>query len=193
MPSRSKANIEAMMCQIREWDSSHKKKALEFAEKIGEEGLFELLHAIRRWYSGQTMARLIHSYRDDLKDAMDLEPEDAVGCFRGFKVPEDDPLADVEEGDEITIPVSRNHKFSSWSLDKELVNRFSGKSKGKVGLIIRLMDTDDIEPVLAPPSKTSAWFNALYEFVIGKSFRPTEGEYLIQGGSINVKVVRVKR
>jgi hypothetical protein len=191
MPARSKANIEDMEL-IESWDSPHRAKALKFVKKTTPEGLFEILHSMRRWYSGQTMARLLASYRKELSEVMDLDPSDAVGCFRGFKVPDDSSLAEHEEGDEFTLEITRNHSFSSWSLTEKPTHGFSGKSKGKIGLIIKLVNGKGIKPVLAPPERTSEWFNALYELIIGKSFRPTEQEYLIQGSSARVQIVKKK-
>lgn len=193
MPARNKKNIDAMMKIIFDWRSKHKNKALKFAEDITPLALFEILHGIRRWYSGQTMARLLRSYHNELCEVMDLDPEDAIGIFRGFKVPRDHKYAKLKEGDEFTLPVTRNRGFSSWSTTKDATNRFSGKTKDKIGLIIQLIDTDNVMPILAPPERTSLWFNKLYSKVIGDSYRQTEGEYLIFGSGLRVKVVKVKR
>ena len=192
MPSRSAANVQDFLDDLHDWRSSHRDVALDFAEDVGPDQLFELLHAIRRWYSGQTMARLIHAQRSILQEVMAIEPEDAVGIYRGFKVDRDDELADADEGEVFTIPVTRNHGFSSWSTSSDVVNRFSGSGRGKVGIVVRLASPEWITPVLAPPEETEAWFNALYERVIGSSFRPTEGEYLIHGTKYAGEIVRVK-
>ncbi len=193
MPSRSKANIQNMMSGIQSWDSPHKDKALSFAQEIGEDKLFDLLHSMRRWYSGQTMARNLLNHQDSLSAVMKLSPQDALGVYRGFKVDKTSPLANLEVGQELVIPVTRNHGFSSWSTSEEATNKFSGGGKGKVGIIIRLADHKNITPVLAPPSHTEDWFNELYHRAIGTSFRPKEGEYLIHAPEVKVKVVRVKR
>ena len=192
MPSRSAANVDDFLDDLEEWRSAYRDTALDFADDVGPDQLFELLHAIRRWYSGQTMARLIYSQREILRNVMAIEPCDAVGVYRGFKVDVDDVLADADEGEVFTIPVTRNHGFSSWSTDPNLVNRFSGSGRGKVGIIVQLASPEWITPVLAPPEETEAWFNALYERVIGSSFRPTEGEYLIHGTKYVGEIVRVK-
>ena len=181
------------MDKIRSWDSAHKNKALEFAEKVTPLTLFEMLHSMRRWYSGQTMARKLDQHHDALRSVMDLEPADVGGVFRGFKVPKDHALAKVAPGDILTMPVTRNHGVSSWSLTEAPTNRFSGASRSRVGLIVKLIDSENIKPLLAPPEHTEDWFNALYAHVIGHSFRPKEQEYLVSAPSLKVEVVRVKK
>jgi hypothetical protein len=193
MPARTKSNISAMMAAVHGLEEEHRKPALAFAEKVTPAGLFDILHSMRRWYSGQTMARKLVEHQGNLSSAMKLFPEDAVGVYRGFKVPKDDPLAQLTVGQTITLPVTRNHGVSSWSTTEAPTNRFSGGGNGKVGLIVKLVDGEGITPILAPPSHTEPWFNALYAKAIGKSFRPTEGEYLISAPHVKVEVVRVKR
>lgn len=193
MPARTRANISAMMTLVHELEEPHRKPALAFAEKVTPGGLFDILHSTRRWYSGQTMAKTLIEHRDKLRGVMKLEPEDAVGSFRGFKVPKDDPLAKVQVGQTLMLPVARNQGISSWSTQQEATNRFSGGGNGKVGLIVKLVGGEGIKPLLAPPAHTAPWFNALYEKVIGKSFRPTEGEYTIAAPKVKVEVVRVKK
>lgn len=193
MPPRTKANVNAMMESLRTWDSPHKEQALQFAEKVTPVGLFELLHGMRRWYSGQTMTRVLHEKRDALSSVMQLKPTAAKGAYRGFKVPKDNPLAKVQVGQTIKLDVTRNRNISSWSLTEAPTNKFSGGGKGKVGLIVKLVDTKGATPLLAPPEKTAPWFNEMYSHLIGTSFRPKEQEYLISGPSLKVEVVRVKR
>jgi hypothetical protein len=189
MPPRSFTNVQGMVDVI----ANYAPCALDFMERVSPQALFEILHSMRRWYSGQTMARALLSHRDDLRSVMKLEPKDAVGVYRGFKVPKDNPLACSKPGDRMTIPVQRNHGFSSWSLTEAPTHRFSGASAGKVGLVVRLVDGRGVVPALAPPERTSKCFNAMYEAVVGRSFRPTEQEYLIYAPRISVEVVRVKR
>ena len=193
MPARTFANYQSMVDGVANTPGPHSSAALRFMEHVSPEDLFEILHSMRRWYSGQTMARALHTYREDLRSVMKLEPRDVLGIYRGFKVSKDDPLARLKPGDKVVIPVTRNHGFSSWSLTEAPTHRFSGAGKGKVGLVVRLIDGKGVEPVLAPPERTTKWFNALYESLIGRSFRPTEGEYLIHAPRITVQVVRVKR
>lgn len=192
MPARSGANVQDFLDDLHDWRSSHRDTAIDFAEDVGPDQLFELLHAIRRWYSGQTMARIIHAQRDVLRQVMAIEPDDALGLYRGFKVDVDQVPDDLEEGDLFDIPVTRNHGFSSWSTSRDVVDRFSGGGRGKVGVVVRLAYSDGITPVLAPPEATEAWFNALYERVIGSSFRPTEGEYLLHGTMYTGEIIRLK-
>ena len=163
------------------------------AEELSDKKLFVLLHSIRRWYTGQTMTRKLIEHNEHLGRVMRLRPDDAVGVYRGFKVPNKSPLAKLEVGQKVTIPVTLNRGISSWSMDMDATNRFSGGGKGKTGIIIKLIDSKGVKPLLAPPERTKKWFNALYERSIGKSFRPKEGEYLIEAPEIRVEVVRVKR
>lgn len=193
MPARTKANILGLSAQVKSLEGPHREQAVKFMEDVGPEKLFEMLHSMRRWYSGQTMARAILTHRESLSEAMKLDPADVIGIFRGFKVPKDHELASAQVGQKLEIPVTRNHGFSSWSTTEAPTNRFSGGGKGKVGLIVKLVDSKGVTPVLAPPTHTEPWFNELYLKTIGKSFRPTEGEYLIAAPKINVEVVRVKR
>ena len=193
MPARTPRAIEAFLQRIRTWQSPHRAHALAFAKRVGPRRLFELLHAIRRWYSGQTMARLIHAHRGVAQLAMDLSPRHAVGVYRGFKVPTDHRLAQAQPGQRVAIGVTRNHGFSSWTTNRAITNRFSGASRGKVGIVVQLASGQGIVPVLAPPARTRTWFNALYSHVIGDSYRPTEGEYLIRAPKFVARIIRVKR
>lgn len=190
MPARSRANVAAFEAQARACG----RRASDFLDEHGPQVVFEILHSMRRWYSGQTMARALLARRDVLEHVMDLDPESVRGVFRGFKVDKGSPLAALAVGEEFDLTVTRNHGFSSWSTRLNLVNRFSGGGKGKVGLIVQLAHLPSPGvPVLAPPAKTARWFNRLYEETIGSSFRPTENEYLIFGEQIAVEVRRVKR
>ena len=193
MASPTGVNLAAFMGAIHSWTSPHKKRALELATQMSEKKLFELMHSIRRWYTGQTMAKNLIKYNDVLSQFMRLKPEDAVGSYRGFKVPNDDPLAKSAPGDEFILSVTRNRGISSWSTNEKPTHRFSGGGKGKTGLIVRLIDGKAIMPILAPPSHTEKWFNELYGLTIGHSFRPKENEYLIFAQKVRVKVIRVKK
>jgi hypothetical protein len=125
---------------------------------------------------------------------MDLRPEVAKGIYRGFKVDVRSDLADkLKPGARIVLPIERNGGLSSWSDDESQTNKFSGGGKGKVGAIVQLTSVEGIHVLIAPPSHTERWFNALYEYVIGNKFRPIEGEFLIAADRVRVEVVRVKR
>ena len=193
MPVSSKANVNAFMENIHEWDSPHRDKALKMAEELSDKEFFKLMHSMRRWYTGQTMASKLIKHNKLLGSVMRLKPEDVVGIYRGFKVPNSSPLAKLAPGDKLILPVTRNRGVSSWSTSEEATNRFSGGGKGKTGLIVKLVDSKNINPILAPPSHTDEWFNEFYAHSIGKSFRPKEGEYLIEAPEVHVEVVRVKR
>jgi hypothetical protein len=193
MPSPTQKNIAHFSEAIGELPSQYRSPAQRFETNVGARGVFEILHSMRRWYSGQTMARKLLAHHDALREVMDIEPCDAVGVYRGFKVPVDNPLAKLRVDDEVTLPVRLNHGFSSWSTTEAPTHRFSGGGNGKVGLVVKLISERGITPVLAPPNRTKPWFNALYERAIGKSFRPKEGEYLIAAPKVRVRVIRVKR
>lgn len=193
MPPRTKSNIEALKNHIEGWNHPHREEAVKFMKDVSPEGLFDLLHSTRRWYTGQTMGHKLKDYRDSLKPVMKLDPEHVLGIYRGFKVPNDSPLAQARVGDSLILPVTRNRGLSSWSTTEAPTNRFSGGGGGKTGIIVRLAGTEGVTPLLAPPSHTEPWFNSLYEHAIGKSFRPTEGEYLIDASRVKVEVVKVKK
>jgi hypothetical protein len=193
MPAPTQRNIAHFTDAIATLPGAQRIHAEHFAKEVGARGVFEILHSMRRWYSGQTMARKLLAHYDALREVMDIEPCHAVGVYRGFKVPIDNPLAKLEVGQELALPVRLNHGFSSWSTTEGPTHLFSGGGKGKVGLIVQLVDDHGITPVLAPPNRTRPWFNALYAKAIGTSFRPKEGEYLIAARKVRVRVVRVKR
>jgi hypothetical protein len=189
----TRTNVNAMVAKVQSWESPHAERAQQFMEEVGPARLFDLLHSTRRWYSGGTRAHNIAEHRDALKEVMKLEPKDALGVYRGFKVDRDNPLAALKQGERLTLDVTRNKGISSWTTTEAAANKFSGAGNGKVGLIIKLVGHDGIEPILAPPTHTEPWFNELYGHVIGKSWRPTEHEYLIRAPKVDVEVVRVKR
>lgn len=193
MEPRSSVNLHAFVYRASQWDSPHKDEALKWITKAGPEAAFEILHSMRRWYSGQTMAGKLIGHREHTKDVMKLDPEHVEGVYRGFKVDKDSDLAGLKPGDRVDLPVTRNKGITSWSTDMQATNRFSGASKGKVGLIVKLVDTDGVTPILAPPSHSEPWFNEFYSHMIGKSWRPTEGEYLIVAPKVTVEVVKVKK
>lgn len=193
MAPRTRANVLALEQIVRDMRPPHRAPAIRFMELLGPAGLFEVLHCMRRWYSGQTMARRLALYRPQLSTAMALRSRDVLGVYRGFKVPVRSDLARLRVGDRVRLPVTRNHGYSSWSSTEAPTHKFSGGGRGKVGLVVRLAGGRDVTPVIAPAERTAPWFNALYEVAIGRSFRPTEGEYLIASPEVLVDVVRVKR
>jgi hypothetical protein len=130
---------------------------------------------MRRWYSGATMAGGLKGSYHVLSHVMDLSPSDAKNVFRGFKVDSDSSLlTGLHEGDRISLDVTRNGGVSSWTTHEAAANKFSGGGNGKVGIVVQLASTQGIRPILAPPDKTEKWFNQLYNYIIGSSWRPTE-------------------
>lgn len=193
MTPRTKANVAQVVGAIQHLEPAHQEEALRFTEKHSPEALFDIMHGMRRWYTGQTMAKNLVEHNEAMSSVMKLEPKDVTGVYRGFKVSNDSDLAKVKPGEKITIGVTRNRGISSWSTSEAATNKFSGGGKGMTGLIVKLIDHEGVKPLLAPPEHTKPWFNALYEKAIGTSFRPKEGEYLIAAPSLRVEVVRVKR
>lgn len=193
MPAPTRANVSKLEEEIKSWDSPHRDDALRYMEKVTPKKLFTMLHSMRRWYSGQTMAHGLREGRAELGLVMTLAPEELPDLYRGFKVPKDHPLASAQAGQRLELAVERNKGLSSWSTSPELVNRFSGGGKGKTGLVVKLVSAEGTQPLLAPPSHTVDWFNALYEKAVGSSFRPKEGEYLLDAPAVKVEVLRVKR
>lgn len=180
--------------QSRFYDSPHRRKAEDLAHSVGGMvAFFELLHSMRRWYSGGTMARRLLNHRHQLATIMDLRPQAVLGLYRGFKLPPHFVSGEIQEGASGELALTRNHGLSSWTTTVAAANRFSGGGRGKIGFVVRLSSVKGVVPVLAPPSHTQKWFNDFYANVIGRSYRPTEGEYLILAPKVKVEVVRVKR
>lgn len=203
-PSKPKKNHRMARCTrdeiaqvtraIDDLPPRQRGQARRFVETITPKGLCEVMHAMRRWYSNQTgpIAARILKHREALGLIMRLDPP--LGSFRGFKVDASSALARREEGDEVRLTVSRNGACSSWSTDRKAVDRFSGAGKGKVGVVVELIDDgDQVKAFIAPPSHTAAWFNAVYERVIGTAFRGTESEFAVHAKRLRVRLVRLKR
>lgn len=180
MPLCNNKDIQQIMDVINnDLKSSDKEKALKFAEKITPKALCQVLHSFRRWYSSNSYssAKYLLKHHDDLKSVMNLSPP--IGTYRGFKVFRDSELANVKIGDVIKIPITRNGGCASFTGKRKIANRFSGKSKEKVGLVIKLHSSKNVKTFIVPPRKTVTWFNNLYEATMGKSFRLNEEEYAI--------------
>jgi len=58
--------------------------------------------------------------------------------------------------------------------------------------VVQFLDGEDVEPFIAPPSRSAAWWNALYGSTMGTSFRFKEQEYALASGDLRVRVVAVK-
>jgi len=167
----------------------------DFIARVGsQKDLCILLHSLRRWYtgSGSAATRRISKYLPALATVMDLSPP-VNRAYRGFKVPRDSELALANVGDIIKLNVTRNKGISSWTTDRAITNRFSGKSKDRVGIIIKLKKPDNVKVLIAPPAYTKPWFDDLYGKTMGKSFRYKEHEYVLSGSPFYVEVVAVKK
>lgn len=159
---------------------------------LGPRDLCQVLHGMRRWYTANTFvnAEKILPHVRALARAMDLDPP--VGAYRGFKVDARDLLARVEVGQVISIRVERNGGCSSWTLSRKIADRFSGSPKGKVGLVVRLLNGKNVQTFIAPPERCAPWFNKLYARTMGTSHRHNEREFAIYAPKIEVEVVKVK-
>ena len=59
MLPRNRKNLTDLENRVRCWNSPHQAKALAFLTEVEAKGLYEILHSMRRWYTGQTMAGLL--------------------------------------------------------------------------------------------------------------------------------------
>lgn len=193
MPRCSQADIEPLLDAVERLRGDNYDDAMDFVEKVSPKGLCEILHGMRRWYSNQTwaVAQKVIAYHDALQTVMDLEPP--IGAYRGFKVDKGHPMYHAVVGGMWKIPVDRNGSCSSWTLTRADANKFSGKGKGKVGIVVKLVGGDDMVVFIAPPSRTEQWFNRVYEWTMGRSFRFTENEYALCCDSVVAEVVDIKR
>lgn len=203
MPLCNQKDIQQILDVINnELSPADKEKALKFVEKISAKGVCQVLHSLRRWLSSNSYssAKYLLKYHEALKSAMNLSPP--LNTYRGFKVSRDSELANVQKGDIIDLPVTRNGGCASFTGKRKIANRFSGKSKDKVGLIIKLYSPINVKTFIAPPSKSQKWFNNLYRETMGKSFRHNEEEYAIcvanngppdKNSFMRVKIVEVKK
>lgn len=194
MASCTISQADKIMEVVRSFRGKNRCQAEEFAERLSPKGLCLTLHAMRRWYSGwdRHNAKKLLEHRDILKSVMDLEPNFEYGLYRGFKVVRGTDLAQLSPGDTITLPVTRNGGASSWTTKPKLANRFSGPSKSRVGLIVKLVGGREIKPFIAPPQYSVSWFNDLYKKTMGESFRFKEYEFAIWSKTIDVEIIRVK-
>ena len=194
MPSCNGCETNDVMSVVHSLRGTAKRDALQMVEEIGERELCLVLHAMRRWYSYNTWnaAKKIIPHMDALARGMNLDPDDVVGAYRGFRVPRDHHILDFEEGDVISLPVVRNGGCSSWTLSREKANLFSGASREQAGIVIRLAESRNVEPFIAPPSRSENWFNQLYERSMNRSFRFNEEEYAIYGTKLICEIVAIK-
>lgn len=203
MPLCNSKDIQKIMdIIVNNLSPSDKIESLNLVEKVTPKGICQILHSMRRWMTSNaySSAKYLLKYQNELKSAMDLSPP--IGAYRGFKVFRDSELANVQKGDIIDLPVTRNGGCASFTGKRKIANRFSGKSKDKVGLIIKLYSPINVKTFIAPPSKSQKWFNNLYRETMGKSFRHNEEEYACcfanngppdKNSFMRVKIVEVKK
>ena len=193
MPSPTRAEVQKIVDAVESLPPRHRRQAVALMNEMGPKQLCLCLHGMRRWYSGQTAKKHILRNRDALLSAkaMDLRPP--IGAYRGFKVDKRDRIASMDEGDVVRLPVTRNHGVSSWTASRQAANRFSGASKGKVGVVVKCRGPKSAKTFIAPPKKSAAWFNALYDETMGRAFRHTEDEFTIQAPAVEAEIVALKR
>jgi len=85
-----------------------------------------------------------------------------------------------------------NGGCSSWTGHEHLANKFSGSTKEKTGVIIRLESGTGVTTFIAPPECSEMWFNRLYARTMGTSHRHSECEYAIYAPEVKVTIVKVK-
>lgn len=193
MPSCNGQDQQKILDVIATFRGQTKAAADALVKDLGQLELCRVLHAIRRWYTSQgwSSASKIIPHVKVLARAMDLRPP--IGAYRGFKVDRNSHLANAKQGAEITLPVKLNGGCSSWTMSRELANRFSGASSEKVGIIVQLIDGAGVKTFIAPPERCKPWFNTLYARTMGRSHRHSEREYAIYAPTIRVRVVVVKK
>lgn len=188
-------DLEDLENHINNLKSSSKLQARKFIAKYGIKTLCEIMDTIASWYKSWHWghSRKLLKHYDALTDIMNLEIP--VGAYRGFKISKKE-FAQLEwkEGDIISLDVIRNKGCASFTNDLKIANRFSGKSKTHVGIILQLISTTPSgKVVLAPVFKTKPWFNELYLNVMGPAFREKEQEYVICTKKFKAKIVKIKK
>lgn len=167
MPACNAKDQQKILTAIEALRGSDRAAAERLVNTVGVADLCRALHGMRRWYTYNcwNAAKKVLPHTSALASGMGLSAP--IGAYRGFKVDVKDRLARLREGDVVTIPVTRNGGCSSWPLGRDLANRFSGSPKGKVGLVIQLVDGDGVQAFLAPPEHCEPWFNKLYASTMG--------------------------
>ena len=192
IPSCNQRDQQRIIASIATSRGGARVECERLLDDLGPLALCRVLHGMRRWYTANTFvsAQKILPHVGVLSRAMDLAPP--VGAYRGFKVDVGDRLARAQEGQVLRLRVQRNGGCSSWTLGRELADRFSGSPAGKVGLVVRLLSGEGVQSFIAPPERCEPWFNQLYARTMGTSHRRSEREYAIYAPRVVVEVVRVK-
>lgn len=200
MSKCTKKDIQKIMDEVELLEHKEKIEALKFISLVSERGICRILNALRRFYMGGSGTHILMEYSKYFKHIFNTRTPKSL--YRGFKIyrnPKhqdslrDSAIQSVKEGDILNIDVIRNGGIASFTEDIKIANRFSGKSKEKMGIIIQLLQAKNGIILIAPPHATKTWFNKLYAATMGKSFRENEVEWLIYSPKIKVKIVRVKK
>lgn len=197
-PTPTKKALAELEATVRSLPAQDRVHAEPFMREMTPKGLFQCLHGMRRWYKGRTSMRKVLAHKKTLAKAMSTKAP--VGAFRGFKVSKDDPMAKRKVGDVVTLGPSlredgkeRSHgHVSSWTWHRHVADRFSGASRGKVGIVVKLADKR-AHMLVAPPKQSKPWFNRLYEKTMGKSFRAKEQECVVVAPKLKAEIVAIKR
>lgn len=197
-PPVTKKALAELEATVRGLPAKDRAPAEKLMREMTPAGLFQCLHGMRRWYKGRTSMRKVLAHKKALAQAMSTAAP--VGAFRGFKVSKDDPLARAKVGDVVTLGPSRREDgqershghVSSWTWKRHVADRFSGASKGKVGIVVKCVDKR-AHTLVAPPKQSKAWFNHLYERTMGKSFRAKEEECVVVSPRVRAQIVAIKR
>lgn len=86
MPTPTTARVAEFAEDVYALSPKYRSQALAVADAFSFEELFVVVHSMRRWYNGQTMAGALEAHRRVVECCMDLNPQHAVGAYRGFKV-----------------------------------------------------------------------------------------------------------
>ncbi len=199
MSKCTKKDIKLIIDEIEKLTAVEKNEALKFVKLVSQRGLCLILHSMRRYMSGSSATHILMEYSKFFKYI--FKTKVPKNLYRGFKIyrnPKhqdsfrDSEIQNVNEGDKIILDVIRNGGIASFTESIKIANRFSGKSKEKMGIIIKLLKMKG-KILIAPPHATRPWFNKLYAATMGKSFRENEVEWLIYSPEIEVEIVKVKK
>lgn len=200
MSKCTKKDTQVILNEVENLLPNERTEALKFIDKVSDKGICRILHGLRRFYMGGSATTILLEYSKFFKYI--YKTKFPKNLYRGFKIyrnPKhqdsfrDSALQNVEKGDIVEINVVRNGGIASFTESIKIANRFSGKSKEKMGIVIKLLEAKNGIVLIAPPHATKNWFNKLYAATMGKSFRENEIEWLIYSPKIKVKIVDVKK
>lgn len=200
MSKCTKKDIQTIMDEVENLSPKEKIEAMKFIDLVSEKGMCKILHAIRRYLMGGSATHILMEYSKYLKYIFNTTlPKNLYRGFKIYRNPKhqdslrDSAIQNVNEGDIVELDVIRNGGIASFTEDLKIANRFSGKSKEKMGIIIKLLEAKNKIILIAPPHASKTWFNKLYAATMGKSFRENEVEWLLWAPRIKVKIMKIKK